>query len=137
VHHSLIYMTTCWRCSLSAGSGGGEMRTVRRSWTRTTLAGLALIRTARWIGSVIVATLICRLRISDEIREHPIPAGDVTPAVRDGDPMCCLGLTIRLEGTQFVVESIRHPSLLHNDECQVVAANTGRSKGVPWFNQAC
>jgi hypothetical protein len=81
--------------------------------------------------SVIVATLIGRLRISDEIREHPIPAGDVTPAVRNGDP------TIRLEGAQFVVESIRHPSLLHNDECQVVEANTGRSKGVPWFNQAC
>ena len=38
--------------------------------------------------------------------------------------MCCLGLTIRLEGAQFVVESIRHPSLLHNDECQVVEANT-------------
>jgi hypothetical protein len=87
--------------------------------------------------SVIVATLIGRLRISDEIREHPIPAGDVMPAVRNGDPMCCLGQTIRLEGAQFVVESIRHPSLLHNDECQVVEANTGRSKGVPWFNQAC
>ena len=104
---------------------------------RTTCAGPALIRTVRWIVSVIIATLICGLRISDEIREHPIPAGDVAPAVRNGDPMCCLGLTIRLEGAQFVVQSIRHPSLLHNDECQVVEANIGRSKDVPWFNQAC
>ena len=111
----------------------GTAHSVRRRQRSLTVAqwlrepasrGLALIRTVRWIVSVIVATLICRLRISDEIREHPIPAGDVTPAVRNGDPMCCLGQTIRLEGAQFVVELIRHPSLLHNDECQVVEANT-------------
>ena len=40
---------------------------------------------ARWIVPLIGASLICRLRVSDEIREQPISAGYVTPAARPGN----------------------------------------------------
>jgi hypothetical protein len=64
---------------------------------------------ARWIVPLIGASLICRLRVSDEIREQPISAGYVTPAARPGDLVRRLSEIIRLDCAQFVVQSIRHP----------------------------
>jgi hypothetical protein len=72
---------------------------------------------ARRIVPLIGVSLICRLCVSDEFREHPISAGYVAPAACQGDSVRRLSEIIRLDCAQLVVQSIRHPVISICDEC--------------------